>query len=241
MNLFFTLKSAQSVLKIKVRKKLVFRGGNKCSQLDYLRSKTKLIRQQSWSSCLQARPRCLVMLSSLSSAANAAQRGDGGGCHRADSSQAQLHCPWWKEGTARVKRCRSHVCNEGVLCCNDCALSLSSATMILQFYDPDFLFEKSVQSDPSAPDWHWWPIISIVHWAVIWWPWCQDHQPQLCVTLPLMMELCLLNIGCTVIAGGWAGPCWLCFTELQVGWGSICSQALSYVTAPPPSPPLHSV
>ena len=31
-----------------------------------------------------------------------------------------------KEGTAQVKRCWSHVCNEGVLCCNDSALSLSS-------------------------------------------------------------------------------------------------------------------
>ena len=31
-----------------------------------------------------------------------------------------------KEGTAQVKRCWSHVCNEGALCCNDSALSLSS-------------------------------------------------------------------------------------------------------------------
>ena len=102
--------------------------------------------------------------------------------------------------------------------------------MILQFDDPDFLFEKSVQIDPSSPDGHWRPIIPIVHWSVIPRPWCQDshHHEALYVTLPLMavaplmMEL-LMTVeprmhGCC--RGLSAGPRWLCFTDLQVSWDS---------------------
>ena len=66
----------------------MFQRGNKCSQLNYLRSKTKLIRQQ-YNEAAVSRPASLVMLSSLSSAVNVAERGEGG-CHCADSSEALL-------------------------------------------------------------------------------------------------------------------------------------------------------
>ena len=99
----------------------------------------------------------------------------GGGCHCADSSEALL--------IVLVKRRNSswsHVCNEGVLCCNDSALSLSSAsTMIWQFSDPDFLFEKSVYA--VIPPGHWWPIIPIVHWAVI-------RRPDVRITIIITMS-----------------------------------------------------
>ena len=55
----------------------MFQRGNKCSQLNYLRSKTKLIRQQ-YNEAAVSRPASLVMLSSLSSAVNVAERGEGG-------------------------------------------------------------------------------------------------------------------------------------------------------------------
>ena len=67
---------------------------------------------------------CLVMLSSLSSAENVAEREERGATALTALKLTSLSLV--KEGTARVKRCRSHVCNEGVLCCNDSALSLSS-------------------------------------------------------------------------------------------------------------------
>lgn len=88
------------------------------------------------------------MLSSLSSAVNVAERDKERGAATVLTALKLTSLSLVKRGNSpRVKRCRSHVCNEGVLCCNDSALlSLSSATMILQFYDPDFLF--SVQSDP---------------------------------------------------------------------------------------------
>ena len=123
----------------------MFKRGNKCSQLNYLRSKTKLIRQQ-YNEAAVSRPASLVMLSSLSSAVNVAERGEGGAATVLTALKPSS-LSWWREGTARAKRCWSHVCNEGVLCRNDSALSLSSAqsaTMILQFSDPDFLFEKSL-------------------------------------------------------------------------------------------------
>ena len=216
----------------------MFRRGNKCSQLNYLRSKTKLIRQHNTEAAV-SRPGSLVMLSSLSSAVNVAKREEKrGGYHRADSSEALL--------IVLVKRRNSswsHVCNEGVLCCNDSALSLSSAsTMIWQFSDLDFLFEKSVRRDPS-----WSLVTNYPNCPLSSDPeaWCQDHHHHHYVTLlssPWWMSPswwwsggATLSSGCTAIAGGRAGPLWLCFTELQVSWDSICSQALSYVTAPPPS------
>ena len=67
---------------------------------------------------------CLVMLSSLSSAENVAERERGAATALTALKLTSLSLV--KEGTAQVKRCWSHVCNEGALCCNDSALSLSS-------------------------------------------------------------------------------------------------------------------
>ena len=136
---------------------------------------------------------CLVMLSSLSSAENVAERGRGGATPLTALKLTSLSLV--KEGTARVKRCRSHVCNEGVLCCNDSALSLSSIRRPAQsatewFYNLmiQISYLKSLYRliPPLLADGHWRPIIPIVHWSVIPGPWCQDshHHQALCHAPP---------------------------------------------------------
>ena len=136
---------------------------------------------------------CLVMLSSLSSAENVAERGERGATALTALKLTSLSLV--KEGTARVKRCRSHVCNEGVLCCNDSALSLSSirrpaGSATEWFYNLmiQISYLKSLYRliPPLLADGHWRPIIPIVHWSVIPGPWCQDshHHEALCPAPP---------------------------------------------------------
>ena len=136
---------------------------------------------------------CLVMLSSLSSAENVAEREERGATALTALKLTSLSLV--KEGTARVKRCRSHVCNEGVLCCNDSALSLSSIRRPAQsatewFYNLmiQISYLKSLYRliPPPLADGHWRPIIPIVHWSVIPGPWCQDshHHQALCHAPP---------------------------------------------------------
>ena len=106
---------------------------------------------------------------------------------------SSLHCPWWKREQPELKDvgvmfAMKEYC---VVTTPHWAFHPSTAgrvrhRMILQFDDPDFLFEKSVQIDPSSPDGHWRPIIPIVHWSVIPGPWCQDshHHQALCHAPP---------------------------------------------------------
>ena len=119
-----------------------------------------------------------------------------------------------KEGTAQVKRCWSHVCNEGVLCCNDSALSLSSIH----------------RPAGSATEWFYNLMIQISYLKSLYrlippllmvtgdqlsqlstGLWSRGRDVRIAITMrlslmdvaPLMMELLMtLSSGCTVVAGG---------------------------------------
>ena len=195
----------------------MFRRGNKCSQLNYLRSKTKLIKQNNNEAavCLQARQRLPCNAKFIIKCGECCREREGGQLRW--QLWSLLHCPGWKREQPKLKDVGVMFAMKEYCVVTTPHWAFHPSTgrvrhrMILQFDDPDFLFEKSVQIDPSSPDGHWRPIIPIVHWSVIPRPWCQDshHHEALYVTLPLMdvaplmMELLMtLSSGCTVVAGG---------------------------------------
>ena len=234
----------------------MFKRGNKCSQLNYLRSKTKLIKQNNNEAavCLQAGQRVACNAKFIIKCGECCRERERGGA-TALTALKLTSLSLVKEGTARVKRCWSHVCNEGVLCCNDSALSLSSIRRPAQSAT-EWFYNLMIQISYLKSLYRLIPPLLMVtgdqlsQLSTGLWSQGRDVRIaitiRLSVTLPLMdvatlmMELLMtLSSGCTVVAGGWAGPRWLCFTDLQVSWDSrsphsICSQALSYVTAPPP-------
>ena len=188
-----------------------------------------------------SRPGSLVMLSSLSSALWMLRRIEGGGAATALTALKLKPLSLVKRGNSpRVKRCRSHVCNEGVLCCNDSALRA--------FHPPQWFYNFMIQISYLKSLYR-----VIPHPMVTNYPdcplscdaWCQDnhHQPlSRCHAPPddgavdwvFRMHGCCRGLG-------WAWSLIMFYrVTSQLGLSepcshSICSQALSYVTAPPPS------
>ena len=179
---------------------------------------------------------CLVMLSSLSSAENVAERERGGQLRW--QLWSSLHCPWWKREQPELK-------DVGVM------FAMKEYCVVTT---PHWAFHPSTAGRPSPPQNDftiWWSRFLIwkvcTDWSLLPWLmvtgdqlsqlstglWSQGRDVRIAitmrrsVTLPLMdvatlmMELLMtLSSGCTVVAGGWAGPRWLCFTDLQVSWDS---------------------
>ena len=165
----------------------MFKRGNKCSQLNYLRSKTKLIRQQ-YNEAAVSRPASLVMLSSLSSAVNVAERGEGGLplCWQLWSPP---HCPGEEREQPELK-------DVGVM------FAMKEYCVVTT---PHWAFHP-----PSPPQWFYNFLIQISYlkspcWSLVTnYPncplscdpgaWCQESHHQPLVTLPpvdvtqLMME-----------------------------------------------------
>ena len=185
-----------------------------------------------------SRPGCLVMLSSLSSALWMLRRIEGGGQQLRWQLWSSRHCPWWKEGTARELK------DVGVMFAMKeyCAVTTPHWEPFIRHNDFTILWSRFLIWKVCT-EWSliWWsPIIPIVHWAVI-------PDVRITITRPLSrchappddgaVDWVFRMHGC----GRGLGLSLIMFYRVtsQLGLSepshSICSQALSYVTAPPPS------